>query len=367
MSQVAKAIAHDPKRSDQGLFKYRDEVMWSFSNPARYLPSEAFDHLLRSIRLSAAVPAHANLTAPFGVDVSYGPDTFVIYEAYRGQCVVAFDAPLESVTFCRGDMLVLPFHTRHRIMAPEHTPCIDIRELLASQVEPHIIDDKGHPSLGLLLNQHVNYGGGGELFELRMVIMFADKQTSGALINGLPGPMLLKHFADQHRSLLNAIHDELDVQRVSQSITQPAAVRLTEALLTIALKEATSRPDTGPIYKGLADPAVARVIAAVLKEPHKDWDLQDLVDIAHVCRSALSSRFSASVGMSPRHFVSHVRLARASELLTDTTLSIAAIAERSNYSSEAAFNRAFRKWCGVTPGTMREAANSESKVGAQFS
>ncbi|MGF6282837.1 AraC family transcriptional regulator [Pseudomonas silensiensis] len=354
MSQVAKAIAPTLKVPDQGLFKYRDEVMWSLSNPARYLPSEAIDHLLRSIRLSAAVPGHANLTAPFGVDVSYGPDTFVIYEAYRGRCVVAFDAPVESVTFCQGDMLVLPCHTRHRIMAPEHTPCIDIRDLMARQVEPHLIDAQGHPSLGLLLNQHVNYGGGGELFELRMVIMFVDKQTSGALINGLPGPMLLKNFADQHRSLLNAIHDELDVQRVSQSITQPAAIRLTEALLTIALKEATSQPDAGPIYKGLADPAVARVISAVLKEPHRDWDLQDLVEIAHVCRSALTSRFSASVGMSPRHFVSHVRLARASELLTNTRLSIATIAEKTNYSSEAAFNRAFRKWCGLTPGAMRE-------------
>nr|WP_281460063.1 AraC family transcriptional regulator [Pseudomonas sp. P13] len=363
MSQLANnAIAQDPITLDQGLFKYRDEVMWSLSNPARYLPSEAFDHLLRSIRLSAAVPGYANLTAPFGVDVRYGADTFVIYEAHRGQCVVSFDAPVKPMNFCQGDMLVLPFHTHHRIMAPEHTPCIDIRDLMAKQVEPHITDSQGQPSLGLLLNQQVNYGGGGELFELRMVIMFVDKQTSGALINGLPGPMLLKGFADKHRSFLNAIHDELDVQRANQSVTQPAAIRLAEALLTIALKEATSQSDTGPIYKGLADPAVARVISAVLKEPQKDWDLQDLVEVAHVCRSALNSRFTASVGMSPRHFVTHVRLARASEMLTETTLSIASIAERSNYSSEAAFSRAFRKWCGLTPGAVRDAATSVSKL-----
>lgn len=359
MSQLAKAISNDPGKSDEGLFKYRDEVLWSLSNPARYLPSEAFDHLLRSIRLSAAVPGYANLTEPFGVDISYGPDTFVIYEAYRGQCVVSFDTPSKSVNFRRGDILVVPRRTRHRIMASENTPCIDIRDLMAIQVEPHLIDHQGHPSLNLLLNQQVNYGGGGDLFELRMVIMFVDKQMSGALISGLPGPMLLEGFADRHRSLLNAIQEELDVQGVSRSITQPAAIRLTEALLTIALKEAASQPDTGLVYRGLADPAVARVISAVLKEPQKEWDLQNLVDIAHICRSALTSRFTASVGMSPRHFVNHARLARASDMLTGTTLSIATIAEQSNYSSESAFNRAFRKWCGMTPGAMRCAANSE--------
>lgn len=364
MPQLAQATVQDAQKPDDGLFKYRDEVLWSLSNPARYLPTEAFDHLLRSIRLSAAMPGCANLTAPFGVDVSYGPDTFVIYEAYSGQCAVTFDAPAKTVIFRQGDILVLPCHTRHRIAAPENTPCIDIRDLMARQVEPHVKDSQGHPSLGLLLDQQVNYGGGGELFELRMVIMFVEKQAAGGLISGLPGPMLLSGFADKHRSLLDAIHDELNVQRARESITQPAAIRLTEALLTIALKEATTQQDAGLIYKGLADPAVSRVINAVLKEPNKDWDLQDMVDIAHVCRSALNSRFTASVGMSPRHFVNHVRLTRASEMLTDTTMSIAMIAERTNYSSEAAFNRAFRKWCGMTPGAMRDAAISQS--GRQF-
>lgn len=354
MSRVTKAFSPDPKTSAQGLFNYHNEVLWSLSNPARYLPTQAFDHLLSSIRLSAAVPGQANLTAPFGVDVSYGPDTFVVYEAYRGQCVVAFDEPFESIQFCQGDILVVPCKTRHRIMAPEHTACIDIRDLMAKQVEPHLIDSHGRPSLGLLLDQRVNYGGGGELFELRMVIMFVEKQTSGALITGLPEPMLLNRFADKHRCLLNAIFDELGIERLNKSLTQPAAIRLAEALLTIALQEVASQPDRATIYKGLADPAVARVIAAVLNDPQKSWELQDLVDVAHICRSALNSRFIASVGMSPRHFVTHIRLTRASELLTRTRLSISVIAERSNYSSEAAFNRAFRKWCGMTPGAIRD-------------
>ncbi|UUD63109.1 AraC family transcriptional regulator [Pseudomonas seleniipraecipitans] len=360
MAQVAEALHNAGPSKDQGLFKYDGEVIWSLSNPASYLPTEAMDHLLRTIRLCAAVPAYAELTAPFGVDVTYGPDTFVIYEAHKGQCNMLFDAPIEPATFSQGDLLVLPCLMRHRITDPSHPPCIDIRELLAKQIEPHLVSHEGQPLLTHLMNQRVNYGGGGDLFGLRMIVMFVDKQTSGALISGLPGPVLLKGFADKHRSFLNAIFDEFEVHRVGHSMTQPVAIRLTEALLTIALKEAAFETESSPIFKGLGDPAVARVIAAVLKEPQRDWELQDLVSIAHVCRSALNSRFSASVGMSPGHFVTHVRLTKASEMLTDTSLSIAAIAERSNYGSEAAFNRAFRKWCGLTPGAVREASSSRS-------
>ncbi|WDU64047.1 AraC family transcriptional regulator [Pseudomonas poae] len=191
-----------------------------------------------------------------------------------------------------------------------------------------------------------------------MIVMFVDKQTSGALISGLPGPVLLKRFADQHNSLLNAVFDEFDVQRDSDFMTQSVVIRLAETILTITLKEAASQSSSDAIYKGLGDPAIARVISAILQEPQRDWELHDLTEIAHLCRSALTTRFSASVGMTPRQFVTHIRLARAGELLADSSLSIAKIAEQSSYGSEAAFNRAFRRWCGITPGATRLRAKS---------
>lgn len=339
---------------DRGIFKYGERVLWSLSNPAHYLPNETLDHLLRSVRLSAVIPGHANLSAPFGVDVAYGADSFVIYEAHQGGCHVAFDLGIKSINFRQGDLLLIPCDMKHRISSDPDAPCIDLRDLLGQQVEPHVEASKGHPSLKRLLRQQVNYGGGGELFALRMVVMFFDQETSSTLVSGLRGPILLKGAANKHRSFLSAIFDEFNVQCKSGVVSQPVATRLTEALLTIILTEATKMGGEEPFYKGLNDPAVARVMRAVLSEPEKDWGLQSLVDIALVSRTVLNARFLELVDMSPLQFVCHVRLVRASEMLIDTSLSIATIAERSNYGSEAAFNRAFRRWCGMTPGMVRK-------------
>lgn len=354
MPRLASSVQNAGAFQDRGIFKYGERVLWSLSNPTHYLPNEAIDHLLRSVRLSAAIPGHANLSAPFGVDITYGSDTLVIYEAHVGNCEVAFNAGTKPITFRQGDLLVVPCDMRHCIASAPDVHCIDLRDLLAQQVEPHVEGPEGQPSLMRLLKQRVEYGGGGEIFGLRMIVMFVDQETSGTLVAGLRGPILLNGLANKHRSFLNAIFDEFDVRRRSNSVTQPVATRLTEALLTIALTEATQDGGEGPFYGGLSDPAVARVMRAVFSEPEKNWELQDLVGIAHISRSALNARFLELAGMSPRQFVCHVRLTRASEMLIDTSLSIAVIAERSNYGSEAAFNRAFRRWCGVTPGSVRK-------------
>lgn len=339
---------------DRGIFKYGERVLWSLSNPAHYLPTKTLDHLLRSVRLSAVIPGHANLSAPFGVDVAYGADSFVIYEAHQGDCNVAFDLGVKPIKFKQGDLLLIPCDMKHCISSSLGAPSIDLRDLLGQQIEPHVEASKGHPSLKRLLSQQVNYGGGGEVFALRMVVMFVEQETSSTLLSGLRGPILLKGSANKHRLFLSAIFDEFNVQCKSGVVSQPVATRLTEALLTIILTEATKMGGEEPFYKGLNDPAVARVMRAVFSEPERDWGLHDLVDIALVSRTVLNSRFHELVDMSPRQFVCHVRLSRASEMLIETSLSIATIAERSNYGSEAAFNRAFRRWCGMTPGMVRK-------------
>lgn len=353
MAQSTSTIFNGRNNADSELFRDGDNVIWSLSNPTRYQPTGAMDYLLRSVRLSGALPGYADLSAPFGVGVSYGADTFVIYEACQGSCEVSYEAGNPPHAFSQGDVLVIPRRVRHQFTNPPNTPCIDVRDLLREQIEPHVMDSEGRPSLIRLLQHRISHGGGGELFRLRMIVMFIDKQLPALLINGLPGPVLLNNFANQHRSFFDAVFDELAMQRSDHLIAQSITVRLTEALLTIALKEATSQKQNGWVYQGLSDPAIARVTAAILKNPQQKWKLNELQEIAHLSKSALNIRFSASMGMTPRQFVTHIRLTRASELLTNTSLSIAKIAEYSNYGSEAAFNRAFSKWYGMTPGAAR--------------
>ncbi|HVI89651.1 MAG TPA: helix-turn-helix transcriptional regulator, partial [Dongiaceae bacterium] len=62
---------------------------------------------------------------------------------------------------------------------------------------------------------------------------------------------------------------------------------------------------------------------------------------------------TASLGVPPFRYVSRRRLEQAMSLLADDTLPLVEIAHRSRFSSQASFNRAFRRAVGMTPGAYR--------------
>ncbi|WP_334077398.1 AraC family transcriptional regulator [Paenibacillus sanfengchensis] len=72
----------------------------------------------------------------------------------------------------------------------------------------------------------------------------------------------------------------------------------------------------------------------------------------------LIRRFSASTGLTPGAYLTHVRTEKAMELLRGTGLSIEAIAERIGYSSGSYFIKAFRGLTGLTPGEFRSGGES---------
>jgi AraC-like DNA-binding protein len=71
-----------------------------------------------------------------------------------------------------------------------------------------------------------------------------------------------------------------------------------------------------------------------------------------VSRAVLARKIREG-GLSFQGIKDEVRRDHAIGLLTDTSLTIASIAERVGYSASTAFQRAFRGWTGVSPGVLR--------------
>jgi AraC family transcriptional regulator len=63
--------------------------------------------------------------------------------------------------------------------------------------------------------------------------------------------------------------------------------------------------------------------------------------------------FTAAAGVSPHRYVSQRRLKSAMAMLAIGKLPLSEIAHRSGFSSQASFNRAFRRATGMTPGDYR--------------
>lgn len=336
--------------------------IFSLMNPAAYMPTKPMDGLLRSVRLSGAAHATVILTSPFGVEIVYEPDTVLFYYLTEGRCTIKTDGQKTDIALDSGDAVLVPPNRKHGFFHPPTTRPINVRDLLAQQLEPFAKDAAGNPTLGNMLQTNVVHGGGGERMVMRMILMFADRHVPSPLINGLPSTIRLPGFFDRHHALINSAYEEMNRQKDNSFMGQPIAIRLSEAILTMALMEAAEANAEMFLFQGLGDKAVARVISAVIRDPKKDWTLELLAKEAALSRSSLSTHFMAMLNQSPIEFVTHVRMTRASEMLRHSRSSIAAIAQEAAYGSEAAFNRAFRKWSGIAPGAFRARAAAGDSV-----
>jgi AraC-like DNA-binding protein len=105
---------------------------------------------------------------------------------------------------------------------------------------------------------------------------------------------------------------------------------------------------------GLRDPYVGRALTALHDDPARDWTLEALAQVAALSRSAFAERFVQFVGQPPMQYLANWRMQLATNYLRAGTESVASVANRVGYDSEAAFSRAFKKALGAPPSEWRD-------------
>jgi AraC-like DNA-binding protein len=96
--------------------------------------------------------------------------------------------------------------------------------------------------------------------------------------------------------------------------------------------------------------AALRVIHGRFAEP---WTLERLARESNLSRSTFADRFTGYVGIPPMTYLAQWRLQVAARLLQNGSTSVAQAASAVGYQSESAFNRAFKRLVGDTPGAWR--------------
>jgi transcriptional regulator GlxA family with amidase domain len=104
---------------------------------------------------------------------------------------------------------------------------------------------------------------------------------------------------------------------------------------------------------GLRDNHVGAALAAMHGRPAEAWTLERLAREAGLSRSGLADRFAHFMQDSPMHYLARWRMQLAAHLLEREGVGIAQVATLVGYESEAAFNRAFKKYAGTPPGAWR--------------
>jgi AraC family transcriptional regulator, activator of mtrCDE len=179
------------------------------------------------------------------------------------------------------------------------------------------------------------------------------------LLAALPRVIVL-HFAaqsglDHCRSLVEAIREELEHDRAGAAVI---ARDLASALFVILLRQyLEGKPPADGLLALLGHRETAKAAAAMLREPGRDWALDELAGLAAVSRATLVRAFRRICGMPPLGFLTELRLGLARDRIVETSDTLGQIAEDVGYQSEAALSRALNRRFSIRPGALRGGAN----------
>jgi AraC-like DNA-binding protein len=183
-----------------------------------------------------------------------------------------------------------------------------------------------------------------------------DHPVARNLVGILP-PLLYIQGSDEPRaSWMQSVFKLMAVEaRAFRPGGEAVITRLADVLVIQAIRawiETAPAARTGWLG-ALQDPQVGRALALIHRDPARAWTLASLAHELAMSRSAFAARFSQLVDEPAMQYLTRWRMQLAQHALQTEAATVAELAGRLGYQSEAAFARAFKRMTGVPPGAVR--------------
>lgn len=194
---------------------------------------------------------------------------------------------------------------------------------------------------------------------------------SNALMQAMPEVVLVRgaELPEGHglRTLAMLLRDECggaDGGGALREGAQAVVAGLAAALFGLAMRAWLGQGGPQPgLLALLAHPRLQAAVQAMLDAPQDEWPLERLAEVCHLSRATFARQFRQVGGATPGDVLQQLRMAQAARLLAHGKMGTAEIGEAVGYQSEAAFNRVFKKYSGVGPGTYRRRLRSGAGLG----
>ncbi|GAA4638054.1 AraC family transcriptional regulator [Actinoallomurus vinaceus] len=289
--------------------------------------------------------SRTRLRAPWGIQFQpqEGAGFHVILQ---GSCWL-IPARGEPIALNVGDVAFLPRELGHGIADSPSRRLAEVR--LA-------YDDLPLHGDGLTLGAHAGDGSGART-EMLCGAYRLDHSRAHPLLTELPDVVHLPARVGRHpalRAAIDLLGHELGAR--PRPGGDAALSGLLDLLLLYILRAYyEDQPDevTAGWAAALRDPAVAGALRAVHEDPARPWTVESLAAQAGLSRAAFARRFTVMVGSPPLAYLTWWRMTIAARLLRDTDLPLRSVAERTGYTSEFAFARAFKREFATAPGRYR--------------
>lgn len=146
---------------------------------------------------------------------------------------------------------------------------------------------------------------------------------------------------------------KIESQGILARLAEMMVIVLTRHMLDATSALRSKLPST------LKDVRIWRALSAFYRNPGSPWTVASLAQVAGMSRTAFAVRFHDLTGMAPLNCLTRLRMEIAQGMLAADNKPIKEIAEEVGYGTEAAFNRAFKRFAGASPGQWRKAHFSE--------
>ena len=266
-----------------------------------------------------------------------GPWHAPFHVVLRGECELFLPDSDRTIVLRPGSLLVLPRGSAHTLRAGRSPARIRTQPGALVDLKTNL-RPPAQAAIEILCGE----------FEFR-------GRRRSALLEALPDCLVVE-FADRPefgwlQGLLRMMAHEIEHQRAGAAAI---VAELSGAVFTLAVRaHLETQPAQAGVLGLVANARLAPALSAMLESPGHAWTVESLAARCHLSRAAFARLFAQHARASPLELLTSLRMELASRLLAVGDQDTATIGEAVGYRSESAFNRAFARHAGVTPGRYR--------------
>lgn len=308
--------------------------------------TDPLGEVLHLLRLTGTFYCRSELTAPWGIELPPFEACMMFHVVTAGHCWLEVEGE-EPHLLQQGSLALVPHGNGHAIRSHPTDATVPLFDIPVERVSERY--------------EIMRYGGDGELTHLTCGVVRFDHIAGQQLITLLPRVLQIDTLADEEGNWLQSTlryiaHEARELRPGGETvITHLADILIIQAIR--AWLDSAPDADRGWLA-ALRDKHVGRALAAIHREPEKEWTVASLAKEVGMSRSGFSARFTHMVGDSAMRYLTRWRMLLARAQLLETSDSLSVIADHLGYQSEAAFCRAFKRVLGVPPGSIRQTAKA---------
>ena len=297
---------------------------------------DILNDVLKMLRLSGTVYFQMNFGNDWGMKMEKGKFS-QFHIVTKGKCLVKTPTMQKPICVNEGDIIAFPHGDAHWIADTiKSKKCSGQLVYEAFKKNEMMFETK-------LCNTSLVCGH----FEF-------DTKLEHPFLKNLP-PII--HFLgnkqqSQIQAIVSSIVEETNTEGFASNLITD---RLAEVLFIYLLRDfVKNNKDQKAPWTALNDQQIYNALQIIHLKFSNSLTLASIAREIGMSRSLFAVRFRNFVGTTPIEYLTRWRMLNAKELLLKTDYTINTIAEKVGYFSEPAFNRAFKRQLGQTPGNFRK-------------